>query len=166
MCANITIQPLRIRRVTARPAELTRDSRSERPLPAGLGEPASVPAASSLGYAYGMHASRRQQQACVGKAAARGMCTFVAMVIGDLIEVTAPNGFRLPLMCSENRACFGGYCMLMPSIAGEQPKLCRSAAGNPRNRSLRSTPTPFRRERVAAARFRAVLVVFLRWYAL
>ena len=45
---------------------------------------------------------------------------------------------RLPLMCSETRACFGGYCMLMPSIAGEQPKLCRSALGDPGNRSLRS----------------------------
>jgi hypothetical protein len=45
---------------------------------------------------------------------------------------------RLPLMWSENRACFGGYCMLMPSIAGEQPKLCRSAPGAPSNRSLRS----------------------------
>ena len=57
-----------------------------------------MPAAYSLCYAYGMRASRRQQQACVGKAAARGMCTFVAMVIGDLIEVTAPNGFRWPLV--------------------------------------------------------------------
>ena len=45
---------------------------------------------------------------------------------------------RLPLMCSETRACFGGYCMLMPSIAGEQPKLCRSAHGDPSNRLLRS----------------------------
>jgi hypothetical protein len=34
VCAGITIQPLRIRMVTASPAELTRDSRSERPLPA------------------------------------------------------------------------------------------------------------------------------------
>ena len=84
--------------VTARPAELTRDSRSERPLPADLGEPATMPAASSLGHAYGMHASRRQQQACVWNVAAGGMCAFVAMVIGDLIEVTAPNGFRWPLV--------------------------------------------------------------------
>ena len=45
---------------------------------------------------------------------------------------------HLPLMWSENRACFGGYCMLMPSIAGEQPELCRSANGDPGNRSLRS----------------------------
>ncbi len=48
------------------------------------------------------------------------------------------NDRRLPLMCSKNRACFGGYCMLMPSIAGEQPELCRSANGDPGNRSLRS----------------------------
>jgi hypothetical protein len=81
VCASIAIQPLRIRMVTARPAERTRDSRSERPLPADLGEPASAPATYFLGYAYGMHASRRQQQACVGKAAARGMCACVALVI-------------------------------------------------------------------------------------
>ena len=70
-----------IRMVSARPAELTCDSRSERPLPADSGEPASMPAASFLRYAYGMHASRRQQQACVGKAAAGGICACVAMVI-------------------------------------------------------------------------------------
>ena len=45
---------------------------------------------------------------------------------------------RLPLMRSENRAYFGGYRGLGPLIAGEQPKLCRSAAGNPSSRSLRS----------------------------
>ena len=45
---------------------------------------------------------------------------------------------RLPLTWSENRACFGGYRMLVPSIAGEQPQLCRSTAGNPSSRSLRS----------------------------
>ena len=73
---------------------------------------------------------------------------------------------RLPLMWSENRAYFGGHSLLRPLTAGEQPKPCRSAGGNPSTRSLRSTRAPFRRERVAAARFRAVLVVFLRWYAL
>ena len=73
---------------------------------------------------------------------------------------------RLPLMWPESRADFGGHRVLGPSTAGEQPKPRRSAGGNRSNRSLRSTPTPFRRERVAAARFRAVLVVFLRWYAL
>ena len=36
---------------------------------------------------------------------------------------------RLPLMRSENRAYFAGYRGLGPLIAGEQPKLCRSAAG-------------------------------------
>ena len=95
MCASITIQPLRIRMVTARPAEITRDSRSERPLPADLGEPASVPAACSLCCAYVMHASRRQQQACVGKAAAGGMCACVALVIVRSDRGHRPE--RLPL---------------------------------------------------------------------
>ena len=45
---------------------------------------------------------------------------------------------RLPLIRSENRACFGGYRMLVPSIAGGLPQLCRSAGGNPSSRSLRS----------------------------
>jgi hypothetical protein len=95
VCASITIQPLRVRRVTARPAEITRDSRSERPLPADLGEPASVPAAPSLCHAYGMHASRRQLQACVGKAAAGGMCSCVALVIVRSDRGHRPE--RLPL---------------------------------------------------------------------
>ena len=91
----MAIQPLRNRMVTARPAELTRDSRSERPLPADSGEPASMPAASSLCYAYGMHASRRQQQACVGKAAAGGICACVALVIVRSDRGHRPE--RLPL---------------------------------------------------------------------
>jgi hypothetical protein len=97
----------RNRMVTARPAALTRDSRSERPLPADLGEPASVPAASSLGYAYGMHASRRQQRACVGKAAAGGMCACVALVIVRSDRGHRPE--RLPLAaCSRY---LGVFCM-------------------------------------------------------
>ena len=100
MCANLSIQPLRIRMVTARPAAPTRNSHSERPLPADLGEPASMPAASSLCYAYGMHASRRQQQACVGKAAAGGLCACVAMVIVRSDRGHRPE--RLPLAACSN----------------------------------------------------------------
>ena len=51
------------------------------------------------------------------------------------------------------------------SIAGEQPKPCRSAGGNPSNRSLRSNGRLFRREHIGAARFLAVLVRFPRGYA-
>ena len=72
---------------------------------------------------------------------------------------------RLPLMWPEKRAYFGGHRLLRPWTAGEQPKPCRSSGGSRSNRSLRSTRTPFRRERVAATRFRAVLVVFLIYYA-
>ena len=63
---------------------------------------------------------------------------------------------RLPLMWVENRACFGGYCMLISSIAGEQPQLCRSTAGDPSSRSLRSQETPSRRERDGAPGFRRI----------
>ena len=45
---------------------------------------------------------------------------------------------RLPLMWPENRAYFGGHRLLRPWTAGEQPKLCRSAPGDPSSRSLRS----------------------------
>ena len=54
-----------------------------------------MPAASSLCYAYEMHASRRQQQACVGKAAAGGICACVAMVIVRSDRGHRPE--RLPL---------------------------------------------------------------------
>ena len=50
--------------------------------------------------------------------------------------------------------------MLMPSIAGEQPQLCRSTAGDPSSRSLRSQETPSRRERDGAPGFPAFPVVF------
>jgi hypothetical protein len=45
---------------------------------------------------------------------------------------------RLPFTWRGKPRAFGGYCVMMSSIAGAQPKLCRSAGGNPSNRSLRS----------------------------
>jgi hypothetical protein len=57
---------------------------------------------------------------------------------------------RLPLISSEN---LGGYRVLIPSIAVEQPKRCRSAGGNPSNRSLRSKdPIPTGRDGAAGLR--------------
>ena len=41
-------------------------------------------------------------------------------------------------LSSETRAYFGGFSVLIPLIAGEQPKLCRPAGGNPSNWWLRS----------------------------
>ena len=71
---------------------------------------------------------------------------------------------RLPLMCAENRACFGGECMLISSIAGEQPQLCRSAHGDPSNRSLRSKGRHSDGNATAPPDSAAVPVVFLRCY--
>ena len=68
---------------------------------------------------------------------------------------------RLPLMWVENRACFGGYCMLISSIAGEQPQLCRSAHGDPSNRSLRSRGRHSDGNTTAPPDSAAVPVVFL-----
>jgi hypothetical protein len=45
---------------------------------------------------------------------------------------------RLPFTWRGKPRVFGGYCGMISSIAGEQPKLGRSAGGNPSNRSLRS----------------------------
>jgi hypothetical protein len=60
-----------------------------RPLPACSRRLASLLAACSLCYAYGMHASRRQQQACVMNAAADGTCVRHHRNRCDLIEVAA-----------------------------------------------------------------------------
>ena len=71
---------------------------------------------------------------------------------------------RLPLMRSENRAFFGGYRMRTPSIAGEQPQLCRSAGGNPSSRSLRSQGRHSDGNATAPPDSAAVPVVFLSCY--
>ena len=55
-------------------------------------------AACSLCYAYGMDAFRGQQQACVWKAAPGGTCVRYHSNRCDLIELAAPNGFRLQLV--------------------------------------------------------------------
>ena len=62
-----------------------------RPLPACSRRLASLQAACSLCYAYEMHASRRQQQACVWNAAADGTCVRHHRNRCDLIEVAAPE---------------------------------------------------------------------------
>jgi hypothetical protein len=63
-----------LRLVNARPGARRRLLSIERPLPACSRRLASLQAACSLCQAYGMHASRRQQQPCVWNAAADGTC--------------------------------------------------------------------------------------------
>jgi hypothetical protein len=75
-----------------------------RPLPARSRWLVSLQAACSLCRAYGMHASRRQQQACVWNAAAVSTCARYHCNRCDLIETTAPNDFRLQLVAML-RAC-------------------------------------------------------------
>ena len=53
---------------------------------------------------------------------------------------------------------------MMPSIAGEQPQLCRSAGGNSSNRSLRSKGRHSDGNATALPDSAAVLVVFLSCY--
>jgi hypothetical protein len=71
---------------------------------------------------------------------------------------------RLPFTWTGKPRIFGGYCAMLPSIAGEQPKLCRSAGGNPRNRSLRSKGRHSDGNATAPPDSAAVPVVFLSCY--
>ena len=66
-----------------------------RPLPACSRRLARLQAACSLCDAYGMHTSRRQQQACVWNAASAGTCVRHHGDRCDPSEVTAPDGVRL-----------------------------------------------------------------------
>ena len=84
-----------IRIVNARPGARTRLRSTGRPLPAYSRRLVSLQAARSLCDAYGMHASRWQQQACVWNAASGGRCVRYHGNRCDLTEVAAPNGVRL-----------------------------------------------------------------------
>ena len=61
---------------------------------------------------------------------------------------------RLPFTRRGKPRVFGGYCAMMPSIAGEQLHLCRSAGGSPSNRSLRGNGRHSDGKRDGAAGFR------------
>ena len=61
------------------------------PLPAHSRRLVSLQAARSLCHSYGMHGSRRQQQACVWKAASGGTCVRHHGNRCDLIEMAAPE---------------------------------------------------------------------------
>ena len=65
LCAESSRHIWHIRIVNARPGARTRLRSTGRPLPAYSRRLVSLQAARSLCHAYGMHASRRQQQACV-----------------------------------------------------------------------------------------------------
>ena len=75
-----------------------------------------------------------------------------------------PGDRRLPFTWRGKPRVFGGYCGLMPSIAGEQLHLCRSAGGDPSNRSLRSKGRHSDGNATAPPDSAAVPVVFLSCY--
>ena len=74
VCAESSRRIWHIRIVNARPGARTRLRSTGRPLPAYSRRLVSLQATCSLCQAYGMHASRRQQQACVWNAASGGRC--------------------------------------------------------------------------------------------
>jgi hypothetical protein len=97
VCAESSRHIWHIRIVNARPGARTRLRSTGRPLPAYSRRLESLQAARSLchAHAYGMHASRWQQQACVWNAASGGMCVRYHGDHCDPSEVAAPNGVRL-----------------------------------------------------------------------
>ena len=95
LCAESSRHIWHIRIVNARPGARTRLRSTGRPLPAYSRRLESLQAARSLCDAYGMHASRWQQQACVWNAASGGRCVRYHGDHCDPSEVAAPNGVRL-----------------------------------------------------------------------
>ena len=83
VCAERSRHIQHIRMVNARPGARTRLRSTGRPLPGYSRRLVSLQAARSLFRAYGMHASRRQQQACVWNAAplARACMTVVIAAV-------------------------------------------------------------------------------------
>ena len=77
--------------VNARPGARRRLRSTGRPLPAYSRRLVSLQAVRSLCNAYGMHASRRQQQACVWNAASAGTCVRYHGNRCDLIEINSPE---------------------------------------------------------------------------
>jgi hypothetical protein len=71
---------------------------------------------------------------------------------------------RLPFTWRGKPRVFGGYCVMTSSIAGELPKICRSAGGDPSNRSLRSKGRHSDGNATAPPDSAAVPVVFLSCY--
>ena len=76
---------------SARVQRCAHDSSFGRPLPAYSRRLVSLQAACSLSHAYGMDASRWQQQACVWNAASGGRCVRQHGNRCDLTEVAAPE---------------------------------------------------------------------------
>jgi hypothetical protein len=71
---------------------------------------------------------------------------------------------RLPFTWWGKPRVYGGYCAMMSLLAGEQLQLCRSAGGNPSNRSLRSKGRHSDGNATAPPDSAAVAVVFLSCY--
>ena len=91
LCAECSRHIWHIRIVNARPGARTRLRSTGRPLPAYSRRLVSLQAARSLCHAYGMHASRWQQQACVWNAASGGRCVRYHGNRCDLIEIHSPE---------------------------------------------------------------------------
>ena len=91
-CVRSKFSPhLAFRMVNARPGACMRLRSTGRPLPAYSRRLVSLQAARSLCHANGMHASRRQQQACVWNAASAGTCVHDHGNRCDLIEINSPE---------------------------------------------------------------------------
>ena len=149
-------QTLRIRTVTARPDGLTRDSSSERPLPADLCGLRSQQAVCSLRCACGMHVRSRRLLDCAWKAAAGGTSVQYHRDRATPTTTAAQNGplgqrhgMRLapgPRACTQST--FGLLCCATASVSARECPigcafgllLCRQ----PENLSVRLISRQFR----------------------
>jgi hypothetical protein len=104
VCAVSSRHIWHIRMANARPGACMRLRSTRRPLPAYSRRLVSLQAARSLWHAYGMHASRRQQQACVWNAASAGTCVHDHGNRCDLIEINSPEWLPLAA-CSRCSEC-------------------------------------------------------------
>ena len=78
-----------------------------------------MPAAYSLGYAYGMRASRRQQQACVGKAAAERVGVRVRVTVTVTVTVRVRgSSFRRVEQRTSNRHIFKALFTYVSTLFG------------------------------------------------
>jgi hypothetical protein len=100
LCAESSRHIWHIRIVNARPGARTLLRSTGRPLKAYSRRLVSLQATCSLCHAYGMHASRWQQQACVWNAASGGRCVRHHGYRCDLIEIHSPEW--LPLAACSN----------------------------------------------------------------
>ena len=119
--------------VNARPGARTRLRSTGRPLPAYSRRLVSLQAARSLCHAYGMHASRWQQQACVWNAASGGRCALPWYSLrsergcspGWLPLAACSNAPDISCICADLRASGRPWATAGATVESHVARLCK-----------------------------------------